>query len=549
MESQSTCTGTTVLAVEPVQSRAACTGASSFDVQLTFDAYRSWVEERLVRHGGEEIDWTADAAVAWFPTARQAVAAARTLVDEIGDFNRELNVVSQALQVRIGIDSPAVPRETSGGFPAPVTRDAAIYLRQAARPNEVLLTALAYARLGSHVEGFGRVPEALGDTPAYAYPPRPTRSYRIDTRFLRGFRTGSGRLAAAAAGTLLVLLAALAISRLGAGSEPAPEVAREPPIHLTPASPPGNRPPPRSLPGTAQDSPGELAPDRPYGSSPREEPGSGAPSPAVEPGPATALWRSPEAESSVPARFIPAPPERKWLLAIGVGAYQSLAFNAPGAADDAREAVGALAAAAGIPADHVLVLTDAEATGDGIRQAVRALQSRAVSGKDTVYVYLAGAAVPASLPSDGGTRVYAFAPHDADPDRPVETLVYGSDLLAWLGALRAQEIVLIADTDYAAALGTVGGVDPGRRFALLAGTTAEQKTYRFPEGSAFASSLESGLRGRADRDGDRLVTLEELRAWLAADVPQRTRGGQTPTLASGFGGSAPELVFALPPPR
>jgi AcrR family transcriptional regulator len=260
------------------------------------------------------------------------------------------------------------------------------------------------------------------------------------------------------------------------------------------------------------------------------------------------LWQSPEAESGVPPSFAPAAPEHKWLLAVGVGRYQNGAYTAEGAGSDARIAAAALQRHAGIPQNHVQILADEQATLANIKQAIKWLQN-STTGRDTIYLYLGGHGLNAPDPPrfrnpDG--RGFALAPHDADPKDTANTLLFGFDLATWLGATRAQTIVVLADAAEAGGMNVPATPDLGRQFLLLASAGVGQRpnVARGAQASLFVEALTAGLAGGADPDRDRQVSLEELRGYVQSTVATRTGNAQTPHARAGFGvRSTPSLSF------
>ncbi|MGV3719668.1 MAG: caspase family protein, partial [Actinomycetota bacterium] len=289
------------------------------------------------------------------------------------------------------------------------------------------------------------------------------------------------------------------------------------------------------------------APAAPAAAAPASETPPQATPPEWEP--SRQLWRSSDAQSGLPPRLLPSPPELKWVLAIGIGAYQDPALAASGAAQDAMLAANALRQNAAVPPDHVRVLTDGQATRDGVKQAFKWLQQSASSGKDTVYLYLTGTALIAPDRSDlkhaGGTG-YALLPHDTRLDNATAFAIYGADLAAWLGATAAQTVVLVVDTNHAGACDLPEGADAGRGIALLASAGAVQqgRTRRSQQVGLFAELFSQAIAGAADRDRDGRVALSELKPHLELEMGRATLGAQTVDLRGGFGGQIPDLHFA-----
>lgn len=555
----------TAVSIDIVQSGLSKMAGSDLDAQLTFDAYHNWIETKLQAFGcvHPNFTWAGDGLLAIFESPDAAVACARSIRDELGAFNSRSNRLQRALQIRIGVHTGSIlPGDSPGlGKIASRTFDLAAHLQKSARPNQIRLSETTYALLR---EGAGQfVPDSAelpNPSAVFVYPP--------DTAGGAGYQPPSYSTPAPAAAPAPAAPArapsALPWIIASATGAVAVVVVVFLMMNRTPAPTPG---------GGGGGSPLQVI--RPQGGGGSTAPGSGggqsapAPNPTAPPAvpaqatgaapappagrppspyePARAAWRSPAAGSGLPPSFTPAPAERKWLLAVGVGRYQDSAFTAEGAGSDARFAAGVLQRSLGIPEGHSRVISDGEATLDGIKSGFQWLQQNADSGQDLVIVYLAGAAVMAPDRADfrhaGGTG-YALLPADGSSKDLPGTALYGADVAAWLGATHCQTALVFADTAHAAALDLPGGNDPGRLAALVAGSGAVQKGgARGQQASAFAESLAAGLSGAADARADGRITMDELRQYLSGDLPRRSGNAQNPEFRAGFGGFLPELYF------
>ena len=115
-----------------------------------------------------------------------------------------------------------------------------------------------------------------------------------------------------------------------------------------------------------------------------------------------------------------------------------------------------------------------------------------------------------------------------------------------------RAVVLMLDTCHAGALRIAPGLaamdEPGARlsvgegFFLLAGTKPGEESQEEPElgHGAFTYALLEGLQGAADADHDGVLSVSDLFAYVAREVPRLTRGAQHPySKAEGT-----DLVFA-----
>lgn len=560
----------TAVSVDVVQSGLSKFDANELDAQLTFDKYHNWIDGSLEAFGCRHpnFTWAGDGLLAIFEQPEAAVAFARSVIDELPHFNSRHNRLPRPVQVRIGIHTGAIlPGDSPGlGKIASRTFDLAGHLQKSALPNQVRISETTYVLLK---EGAGQFvatsaelpnPSAIFVYPAHTAAPggrlstppgtAPTQGTGAPVASPSTSAVSHGRahalpwVLAGSAVLGVVVAAAILWPRNASNTRPASpgglQVIR-PQAGGTPQ--PGNAAAPAAVPAPA------AAPATPpaetRGESPTAPAAARAPSPWE---PSRAAWRSPDADSGLPPRFDPAPPERKWLLAIGVGRYGDPALSAETGGGDAQYAAAALQRAAGIPAGNVRVLTDTQATLDGIKGAFQWLQRSASSGKDTVFVYLAGGA--AMVPDRPDFRHqtgtgYAFLPQDASSKDLPNSAIYGHDIATWLAATRAQTLVVLADTAHAAALDLPSASDPGRQAGLLAATSAVQKPAgRGAQASHFAESLAAGVSGQADLNRDRRITLDEVRQFLAGEVARRSRGAQSPAAQAGFGGYLPEVQFA-----
>jgi hypothetical protein len=244
---------------------------------------------------------------------------------------------------------------------------------------------------------------------------------------------------------------------------------------------------------------------------------------------------------------------RMFALVIGVSRYRSAAVKPlQFAASDAKLMAGFLGSdsGAGIPPEQMLVLLDEQATRENILTGVRDFLGR-TRRDDIVFVYFAGHGCTSSL--RGAT--YFFC-HDTDPADLQAGAVDQAELTARLNEdVRAGKLILFLDACHGGGLG-LGGVRQrgwgtpvsSRLLTELAskknGTvflTASRAMERSKEGTqwggghgAFTWHLVEGLRGKADRDGDRRVTIDELAEYVLERVRADTRGEQHPELKGYF---------------
>lgn len=557
----------TAVSVDVVGSREMKLNGTPLDAQLTFDAYHQWVEEKLATHGCPQNDyaWAGDGLIAIFELPETAVQFGKALIGALPVFNTCFNRLHRPFQLRIGVHTgPVLPGERHQGLGrrTSATLDLAGHYQKAARPDEMIVSPTTHDFLPEDLGQFASVRRPIPNAEScYAFPPRPDEP--VGEPPPPPMPPAASELSSPVrdSGAALVLLGVTIVTAAGllagglfwwASQPPAGGAGNAVVVQVPVQS--GGSGPGRSLPSPDYGRP--AAPARlpvPVASAPLP-PGP----PVVTQAPVIAswspdrqLWRSPDAESGVPSRLFASTPDRTWILAVGVGVYQEAALKAVGAGGDALLAAQVLQRATGTPTSNVRVLADGQATLENVKRSFQWIQQNANSGRDTVFVYLAGAGrlAPdrAGMHHSAGSG-YAFAPYDARSDDPATTWVYGADLSAWLGAARIQTMLLLVDTPYSGAIQAdlPAEADPGRRFGLLAATSAEQRSIgRGTQASAFAEALAAALQGGADQDRDRRVSMPELQSYLAGSLPRTTNGYQTPVSAAGFGGYLPELYFAV----
>jgi class 3 adenylate cyclase len=552
----------TAVSVDVVQSRESKERGTPVDAQLTYDAYHQWIDKKLEQYGWKPEDlrdrrvWAGDGLMALWVNPDEAVAWARELLDTLATFNARSNRLPRPVQIRIGIHTGKAlpPGALALGNVASSTFDVAGHLQKWAAPNTLRISEATYELLKRGREHFAQVPEQNPQPgPAYAYPPTAAAVAPAPTLAARAPESKPSAAPSASAsavpwfmavGAVAIATAAIVWGILKAGAGPAPLPApagTQQAISLGPAS------------GAAKEGdPRPPAGDPRQGTPPTEPPGASGPPPgppaATGGGPSRELWVSPDATSGVPPHLVPSPPELRWILSIGVGRYQNGQLSQEGAGSDARMAAEILQRSCSVPADHIQLLTDEQATLANIRLAFQHLQDRASTGKDTIYLYVSGFAVLApdrpDLRAHPSGTAYALAPFDADPANLPQTCVYGADIAAWLGAAHAQTVVVLVDTPFASSIDVPTQPDPGRQYAVVAaGGPAERPSGRGGQASVFVEALQAALSGEADGDRDRRITLAELRQYLAATVPVRSNGSLNPQVMPGLGSFLPDLYF------
>jgi hypothetical protein len=232
-----------------------------------------------------------------------------------------------------------------------------------------------------------------------------------------------------------------------------------------------------------------------------------------------------------------------YVLALGVSNYRDRALQLRYAADDAKALVDTLRRQGQrlFTTVEVTSLLDRDVTLGNLEAAFRNLAGK-VQAHDVFILYLAGH----GMTLDGE---YHFILADVIYEN-AQALRAGSvqqeRLQRWLGAVQAQKSLVLLDTCASGAFvtalsGTVtqlasardlsekGAIDKLMRAtgrAVIAASTERQFALEGHSGhGVFTYALLEGLGGKADAEGDRdgAITVDELSAYVAKEVPRITQ--------------------------
>lgn len=240
-----------------------------------------------------------------------------------------------------------------------------------------------------------------------------------------------------------------------------------------------------------------------------------------------------EVDRPFPTASLP-PDLTQWALVIGIEDY----VNAPSAKYTARDAQRVMDTLQhlGVPKENTKLLLNKEATYGSIRAAITWLKNNVEEG-DRVTVFFAGHGVPGVE-----DKTAYLVPHDGDPNYPADTAIALPWLKSKLEGLSAGQIVLFLDACF------TGEASRGAGKSLLAnarpllpkldhGTAGSErmtvisaaKSDQISSGDEklkhglFSNYLLMGLRGRADANGDRTITIGELFKYLEPQVKTHAR--------------------------
>jgi len=219
----------------------------------------------------------------------------------------------------------------------------------------------------------------------------------------------------------------------------------------------------------------------------------------------------------------------------------AVAFAANDAAVVRRYAERAL----GIEPGNIIELTDASGTDLNATFGVRGnpngrLRDLVKAGVSEVFVFYSGHGAP-----DPRAQQAYLMPVDADANR-LELTAYSVDVLYEnLAALGAKQVTVVMDACFSGATGSgemlitaaspigITVKDPAARFAqgnatIIAAAQGQELANWYPDQrhGMLTYFFLKGLQGSADANGDKQVTVGELRAWLTdptRGVPYESR--------------------------
>ena len=281
--------------------------------------------------------------------------------------------------------------------------------------------------------------------------------------------------------------------------------------------------------------------------------------PGEEPEQVAAPSRQPVPVSTPQAAPLTTAKSKRWAVVIGISQYRdsripSLRY----AAADAHSFYEWLFNKKGgrYAPSQVKLLADKDATNANIREALFNWLRQAIT-EDVVTIYFAGHGSPDSPDSPGNLFLL---PYDTNYDHITTTGFPMWDIETALKRfIKAKRVVVIADACHSGGVGQQfdmarRSISDAKRNAISGGIqglsnisngiavisaaddnqfSVESEKYGGGHG-VFTWYLLNGLRGEADYNGDKQVTLGELIPYLSENVRRETRSAQSPTVAGKF---------------
>ena len=239
--------------------------------------------------------------------------------------------------------------------------------------------------------------------------------------------------------------------------------------------------------------------------------------------------------------------ERVYAVVIGINKYKNLP-SLRFAVNDAREFYRYLVEVNQVPKDHVWLLLDEEATLDKLKTTLGTVLRRHAGKDDTVIIFLAGhgaTETDASSPDGDGLEKYIL-PYNADPKDLYSSAIPMSEVARIFQRISSERLVFIGDTCYSGASGgrtILGGgtranvsgaflerLSQGKGRVILTASDANEVSLEKEElkHGVFTYYLLEGLRGKADLNGDGVITMDEVYHYVSEKVPRATGQDQHP---------------------
>lgn len=241
-----------------------------------------------------------------------------------------------------------------------------------------------------------------------------------------------------------------------------------------------------------------------------------------------------------------------YAVVIGINDYQKWP-KLQYAVQDAKAIRETLVNRFGFDNERVFTLTNGEATRNNILAVFHDKLAEAKLKKDDrIFVFFAGHGATRQLSS--GRNLGYIIPADSDPQQVSVDAIPMTDLQNIAESLNAKHVLFVMDACYSGLGLTRGGGsnaflrDNARRIGrqmLTAGGADQMVADGGPGGhSVFTWTLLQALNGKADLNGDGLITATELAAYVAPAVASVSQ--QTPAFGSLPGSEGGEFVFQLP---
>jgi len=232
---------------------------------------------------------------------------------------------------------------------------------------------------------------------------------------------------------------------------------------------------------------------------------------------------------------------RIYAVIVGVSKYKNSQFNLNYADSDAKLIYDFLKSpnGGGVPDDQIKLVLNDDATRANIVKNIQKIFKDS-DKEDLIFFYFAGHGVAE------GQSMY-FLSSEAELDNLIGTAVSQEDIEKSIKVARAKKAIMVLDACHAGAtvisFGGSRDVDVRNRIALeiaqasdglglITAAGPNQLSKEDPKWGgghgAFTWFFIEGLKGPADTDGDKIITLREAYKYAQKKVEEATGGKQSP---------------------
>lgn len=200
---------------------------------------------------------------------------------------------------------------------------------------------------------------------------------------------------------------------------------------------------------------------------------------------------------------------RTFVLATGVSNYEGEINDLGQTTKDAKRFVEVMKT----QTNDITLLTSRNVTHDNVLEKLRAICNRAQAGDRVIFFY-------SGHGSPGGICAY-------------DRLIPYSELTGVLNTSAAKEKICFIDACFAGTMNTGSwdsSVPEGQAFFVSCRPNETSIESNFLGAGFFTQALLKGLRGKADKNNNKQITVEELFRYIHGDVIKRSGDGQHPQL-------------------
>ncbi len=236
-----------------------------------------------------------------------------------------------------------------------------------------------------------------------------------------------------------------------------------------------------------------------------------------------------------------------WAVIIGINDYPNIR-KLKYAVNDAKAFHELLVSNNKIPEENVTLLIDQKASLANIRSSLGTKLKNKAGKEDMVVIYFAGhgATERDVMSPDGDGLEKYLLPYDADLKDLYSTALPMREISHIFHRIRSERVIFIADSCYSGASGgrTVSFSETraniseafldriigGKGTMIITASGANEVSVENEElrHGVFTHYLLEGLRGKADADGDSLITADEVYGYVYEHVPKATGQEQHP---------------------